>query len=106
MQEGIARTIGYLDEAEPFVRVVPFDGGSDRRAGGAVELGTARRCISEIAGRRLMVVIVDTTATGWTKISVSTAHVTSWGRSNVAQSEMHEGRSSTNSAQIRRAAKG
>jgi hypothetical protein len=59
MKEGIARTIGKLDEAEPFVRVVPLDGRPNRRTRGAVKLWTARRCISEIAGRRLIAVIVE-----------------------------------------------
>jgi hypothetical protein len=65
MQEGVARPISQFDKAEPFVRVVPLDGGPDRRTGGAVELWTARRCISEIAGRRLIAVVVEITATGW-----------------------------------------
>ena len=90
MKEGIARTIGKLDEAEPFVRIVPLDGCPDRRTRGAVKLWTARRWISEIAGRRLIAVIVETTATGGTKISVSTAHVTSWGASNTPHSELEK----------------
>ena len=38
MQEGIARPIGKLYEAEPFFRVVPFDYGLDRGTGGASNL--------------------------------------------------------------------
>jgi hypothetical protein len=74
MQEGVARPISQFDKAEPFVRVVPLDGGPDRRAGGAVELWTARRRISEIAGRLLIAVVVEITATGWSKISGSADH--------------------------------
>jgi hypothetical protein len=74
MQEGVAGTIGQLDEAKAFVRVVPLDGSSD---GGPEGLSnwTARRRISEIAGRRLVVVVGEITAAGWAKISVSIAHV-------------------------------
>jgi hypothetical protein len=98
MQEGISGTVGEFDKAEPFVRIIPLDGGPDRRAGGAVELGTAWRRISEIASRRLIVVIVEITATGWTKISGSAAHGDFLGGSNAPQSELEKRRSSTNSA--------
>ena len=70
MEEGVARAIAQRDEAKTLVRVVPFDGRPDRRTRGAVKLWTARRWISEIASRRLIAVIVETTATGGTKISV------------------------------------
>jgi hypothetical protein len=43
MKECIAGTVGQLDEAEAFVRVVPLDNTSNGRAGGAVELWTAAR---------------------------------------------------------------
>src|SRR4029077_4137755 len=62
MEECIAGTIGQLDEAEAFVRVVPLDSSSNGRAGGAVELWTARRSISEIASWWLVVVSVEITA--------------------------------------------
>jgi len=75
VQEGIARTVGQFDEAEALIRVVPLDGTSDGRAGGAVELWTARRRVSEIAGRLFVVVIVETAATGRAKIPLPIAHV-------------------------------
>src|ERR1700738_928834 len=50
MQESVTRTVGQFNEAEALIRVVPLDGRSDGRAGGAVELWTARRRISEITG--------------------------------------------------------
>jgi hypothetical protein len=71
MQESVARTVGQFDEAEALVRVVPLDGRSDGRAGGAVELWTARRRISEITGRQFVVVVVETAASGLAKISLS-----------------------------------
>src|SRR5580692_1871461 len=49
MEECIARTVGQLDEAEAFVRVVPLDSSSNGRAGGAIELYRAAAHISEIA---------------------------------------------------------
>jgi hypothetical protein len=71
MQESVSRTVGQFDEAEALVRIVPLDGSSDGRAGGAVELWTARRRISEITGRRFVVVVVETAAAGLAKISLS-----------------------------------
>jgi hypothetical protein len=62
MKECIAGTVGELDEAEAFVRVVPLDNTSNGRAGGAVELWTARRRISEMASWGLEVVIAEITA--------------------------------------------
>jgi len=45
MQEGIPRPIGQLYEAEPFVGIVPFNHGSDRRTGGRFKpLGAKARC--------------------------------------------------------------
>jgi len=81
MQEGIARAIGKLHEAEPLLGVVPLDDGPDRRAGGRFKsrgAGAARRG-PEIARRCFEVVVVETAATGWTKISGFAAHVTFWG---------------------------
>ena len=75
VQERVAGAIGKLDKAKSFVRVVPLDGCLDGWAGGAVELWAARRRISKIAGRRLVAVVLETAAAGWTKISVSVAHV-------------------------------
>jgi len=71
MQESVARTVGQFDEAESLIRVVPLNGRSDGRAGGALELWTARRRISEITGRRFVVVVVETAAAGLAKISLS-----------------------------------
>jgi hypothetical protein len=82
MQESVARTVGQFDEAESLIRVVPLDGRSDGRAGGAVELWTARRRISEITGRRFVVVVVETAASGLAKISLSIAHVGILGQAN------------------------
>ena len=65
MQKRIARTVGQLHKAKAFVRVVPFDDGLDGRAGGTIELGTARRRVSEIAGRRLIVIVGEITSAGW-----------------------------------------
>ena len=62
VEECIAGTVGQLDEAEAFVRVVPPDSSSNGRAGGAVELWTARRRISEMASWGLEVVIAEITA--------------------------------------------
>jgi hypothetical protein len=48
MQEGIARPIGKLYEAEPLFGVVPFDYGLDRGPEGASNLlGARSRCRSE-----------------------------------------------------------
>jgi len=82
MQERVASTVGKLYEAEALVRVVPLDGRSDRRTGGAVELWTARRRISEITDRRFIVVVVETTAAGLAKIPLSIAHVGILGQAN------------------------
>jgi len=45
------------------------------RAGGTIELGTARRRVTEIAGRWLIVIVGEITSAGWSKISVSITHV-------------------------------
>src|SRR4029077_10296841 len=82
MQESVARTVGQFDEAEALIRVVPLNGRSDGRAGGALELWTARRRISEIASRRFVVVVVETAAAGLAKISLSIAHVGILGQAN------------------------
>jgi hypothetical protein len=84
MEEGIARAIGKLHEAEPFVGIVPLDGGPDWRAGRRFKpRGAGSSCRRpEIPRRRVEVVIVETTPTGWTKISGSAAHVTSWRRAD------------------------
>jgi hypothetical protein len=74
MEECIAGTVGQLDEAEAFVRVVPLDSSSNGRAGGAVELWTARRRISEIASWWLVVVTVEITAAARAKITVTATH--------------------------------
>jgi len=79
MQEGIARPIGKLYEAEPLFGVVPFDYGLDRGTGGRFKpLGTRSRCRSEAAPGCFEVVVVEATATGRAKISVS-AHVDTLG---------------------------
>jgi hypothetical protein len=39
MEECIAGTVGQLDEAEAFVRVVPLDSSSNGRAGGLSNCG-------------------------------------------------------------------
>jgi hypothetical protein len=75
MEESVARAISQRDEAKAFVRVVPFDDGSDGWAGRTVELRAGWRRISEIAGRRLVVVVGEITAAARAKISVSVAHV-------------------------------
>jgi hypothetical protein len=88
MQEGIAGPIGKLYEAESLVRVVPFDYGLDRGTGRHVKpLGTRSRCKSETAPGCFEVVVVEATATGRAKISVSAAHVIPWGRMECPQSE-------------------
>jgi hypothetical protein len=74
MEECIAGAVGQLDEAKAFVRVVPLDSSSNGRAGGAVELWTARRRISEIASWWLVVVIVEITAAARAKITVTATH--------------------------------
>src|SRR6266851_2742248 len=56
---------GQFDEAEALVRVVPLDGRSDGRAGGAVELRT------------------EAAAAGLAKISLSIAHVGILGQANL-----------------------
>jgi hypothetical protein len=81
VQEGIARFIGKLYEAESLVGVVPFDYGLDRRIGGCLKpLGARSRCRSETAPGCFEVVVVEATATGRTKIFVSAAHVILWRR--------------------------
>jgi hypothetical protein len=75
VQEGVAGTASELHEAETFARVVPFDDSLKGRAGGRFELWTAGRRIAEIAGRRLVVVVFETTAAWWAEISVSVSHV-------------------------------
>ena len=99
VQEGIARPIGKLYEAESFVRVVPFDYGLDRGTGRRFKpLGARSRCRPETALGRFEVVVVEGTATGRAKISVSAAHVIPWERMEFPQSEMRKWWSSTNSA--------
>ena len=76
VQEGIARPIGKLYEAESLVGIVPFDHGLDRGTGGRFEPLDARsRCRPETSPRSFKVVVVEVTATGRAKISVSAAHV-------------------------------
>jgi hypothetical protein len=76
MQEGIAGPIGKLYEAVSLVGVVPFDYGLDRGTGGCLEpLGAKSRCRSETAPGWFEVVVVEATATGRAKISVSAAHL-------------------------------
>src|SRR5262245_57175801 len=74
MEECIAGTVGQLDEAEAFVRVVPLDSSSNRRAGGVVELWTTRRCVSEIASWWLVAVVAEITAAARAKITVTAIH--------------------------------
>ena len=74
MEEGVTGAISQRDEAKAFVRVVPLDSSSNGRAGGVVELRTARRRISEIAGWRLVVVIVEITAAARVKITITATH--------------------------------
>jgi hypothetical protein len=74
MEECIAGTVGQLDEAEAFVRIVPLDSSSNGRAGGAVELWTTRRCVSEIASWWLVAVVVEITAAARAKITVTATH--------------------------------
>ena len=75
MEEGVPRPISQHDEAKALVWVVPLDGGFNGGPGGAVKLWTARRRVSEIARRRLIIIVGEITATGRAKISVSVAHV-------------------------------
>src|SRR5438270_8034299 len=78
-QEGITGTIGKLYETEPLVGIVPFDDRLDRGTGGCFKpLGAGSRCRSEAAPGCLEVVVVEATATGRTKISISAAHWSSW----------------------------
>src|SRR5438309_7320469 len=80
MQEGIARPVGKLYKAEPLFGVVPFDDGLDRRAGTRFKpLGARSRRRSKTAPGCFEVVVVEATATRRAKISVSAAHVFSWG---------------------------
>jgi hypothetical protein len=81
VQEGIARPIGKLYEAESLVGIVPFDHGLDRGTGGRFKpLRTRSGCRSETSPGCFEVVVVEVTATGRAKISVSAAHVIPWGR--------------------------
>jgi hypothetical protein len=81
VQEGIARPIGKLYEAEALVGIVPFDHGLDRGTGGRFKpLGVRSRCRSETAPGCFEVVVVEATATVGTKVSVSAAHVIPWER--------------------------
>jgi hypothetical protein len=75
MQERVTGTVCQPDEAKAFVRVVPLDGGFNGGPGGAVKLRTTRRRVSEIARRRLVIVISELAAASWAKISVSVGHV-------------------------------
>jgi hypothetical protein len=75
MQEGIARPIGKLFEAESLVGAVPFDYGLDRRTAGRFKLLGVTRSSSETAPRCVEVVVVEATATAGAKVSVSAAHV-------------------------------
>ena len=76
MQESVARAVGEFDEAKSFVRVVPLDDGSDGWTRGCFKTWDARpRRKSEVAGWRLVVVVVETTAAGRAKISVFGAQV-------------------------------
>ena len=89
MQEGIAGPIGKLDETESLVGIVPFDDGLDRGTGGRVKpLAAKLRCRPEIAPGCFKVVVVEAAATGRAKISVSAAHLSSWGRAECSHSEM------------------
>ena len=74
MQEGIARAIRQLYEAEPLLGIVPFDGAADGWTCRCFELGPARRGKSEITPRRFVVVVVETTAAIGAKIPVSIVH--------------------------------
>ena len=99
VQEGIARPIGKLYEAKSLVGIVPFDHGLDWGTGRRFETPDARsRCRPETSSRSFKVVVVEVTATGRAKISVSAAHVIPWERMEFPQSEMRKGWSSTNSA--------
>ena len=81
VQEGIARPIGKLYEAEPLVGVEPFDYGLDRRTGGRFKpLGVSSECGSETAPRCFEIAVVEATATAGAKVSVSAAHVILWRR--------------------------
>src|ERR1700680_768745 len=77
MQEGVAGAIGKLHEPEPLVGIVPLDGRPGWRGGGHSKWRGAgsswRRC--KIARRQVEIVVVETTATGRTKIPRSAAHV-------------------------------
>ena len=78
MQEGVARPIGKLHEAESLLGIVPFDNPPDRGTGGRFKpLGA--RWKSEIVLGWFEVVIIETAAPGRTKISVSVTHVISLG---------------------------
>jgi hypothetical protein len=79
VQEGITGPIGKLYETEPLVGVIPFDDRLDRGAGGSFKsLGAGSRCRSEAAPGCFEVVVVEATAAGRTKISISAAHWSSW----------------------------
>ena len=79
VQEGITGPIGKLYETEPLVGVIPFDDRLDRGTGGSFKsLGAGSRCRSEAAPGCFEVVVVEATAAGRTKISISAAHWSSW----------------------------
>jgi hypothetical protein len=76
VQEGIARPIGKLYEAESLVGIIPFDHGLDRETGGRFKpLGVRSRWRSETAPGCFEVVVVEATATAGAKVSVSATHV-------------------------------
>jgi len=63
------------------VGVVPFDDGLHRRTGGRLKpLGAKSRCRSKIAPGWFEVIVVEAMVAGRAKISVSGAHLSSWGR--------------------------
>jgi hypothetical protein len=75
MQERVTGTVRQRDEAKALIGVVPFDGSAHGCAEGVVEVRTARRRVSKIARRWLVVVVGQITAAGRAKISLSVAHV-------------------------------
>ncbi len=76
MQEGIAGPIGKLYETESLVGIVPFDYGPDRATGGRFKpLGAKSWCRSETLSGSFKVIVIEATATGGVKISVSAAHL-------------------------------
>src|SRR5271170_126879 len=80
VQEGITGSIGKLNEAKALIEVVPFDDSLHRGTrGGLKPLGGKSRCSSETASGCFKVVVIERTATGRAKISVSAAHLLSLG---------------------------